>query len=115
MTGGMVYKSVIDRERSLGYGGKCVEPVPHIPEEVIRRIKAAGDKDKSEITIVEIGGTLGEYQSVMFIEAARILKIANPDDVAFVDQLPHTATGKLLKNRLRADFKGYVLPTAQNK
>ena len=84
MTGGMVYKSVIDRERSLGYAGKCVEPVPHIPEEVIRRIVAAGDKDKSDITIVEIGGTLGEYQSVMFIEAARVLKIANPDDVLFV-------------------------------
>lgn len=84
MTGGGVYKSVIDRERALGYGGKCVEPVPHIPEEVIRRIKAAGKKDKSDITLVEIGGTLGEYQSVMFIEAARTLKIAHPDDVVFV-------------------------------
>jgi CTP synthase len=84
MTGGAVYKSVIDRERALGYEGKCVEPVPHIPEEVIRRIKAAGDKDKSDITIVEIGGTLGEYQSVMFIEAARTLKMINPDDVLFV-------------------------------
>jgi len=84
MTGGMVYKSVIDRERALGYGGKCVEPVPHIPEEVIARIKAAGDVDKSDITLIEIGGTLGEYQSVMFIEAARALKMANPDDVLFV-------------------------------
>ena len=84
MTGGLVYKSVIDRERALGYGGKCVEPVPHIPEEVIRRIKAAGEKDKSDITLVEIGGTLGEYQSVMFIEAARTLQMANPDDVLFV-------------------------------
>ncbi len=84
MTGGLVYKSVIDRERALGYGGRCVEPVPHIPEEVIRRIKAAGEKDKSDITIVEIGGTLGEYQSVMFIEAARTLQMANPDSVLFV-------------------------------
>ena len=84
MTGGMVYKSVIDRERSLGYAGKCVEPVPHIPEEVIARILAAGEKDKSDITLIEIGGTLGEYQSVMFIEAARSLKMANPDDVLFV-------------------------------
>ncbi len=84
MTGGMVYKSVIDRERALGYGGKCVEPVPHIPEEVIRRIEAAGERDKSDITIIEIGGTLGEYQSVMFIEAARTLKIENPNDVLFV-------------------------------
>lgn len=84
MTGGSVYKSVIDRERALGYGGKCVEPVPHIPEEVIRRIVAAGDKDKSDITLIEIGGTLGEYQSVMFIEAARTLQMENPGDVLFV-------------------------------
>ncbi len=84
MTGGMVYKSVIDRERSLGYAGKCVEPVPHIPEEVIARIVAASDAEKSDVTLIEVGGTLGEYQSVMFLEAARILKIANPDDVLFV-------------------------------
>lgn len=84
MTGGMVYKSVIDRERALGYGGRCVEPVPHIPEEIVRRIKKAGDKDKSDITIIETGGTLGEYQSVMFIEAARMLEFEHPGDVLFV-------------------------------
>lgn len=84
MTGGLVYKTVIDRERALGYEGKCVEPVPHIPEEIIRRIKKAGEKEKSDITIVEIGGTLGEYQSVMFIEAARTLQMADPDSVLFV-------------------------------
>lgn len=84
MTGGLIYKTIIDRERALGYDGKCVEPVPHIPEEVIRRIKSAGAHDRSDVTIVEIGGTLGEYQSVMFLEAARLLKIENPDDVLFV-------------------------------
>jgi len=95
MTGGMVYKSVIDRERALGYGGRCVEPVPHIPEEVVRRIRRAGELDKSDVTIVEIGGTLGEYQSVMFIEAARLLKLKHPDDVLFalVSYLP--VPGKL--------------------
>lgn len=84
MTGGMVYKTVIDRERALGYGGRCVEPVPHIPEEIIRRIKAAGEDSGAEVIITEIGGTLGEYQSVMFIEAARLLEIENPGDVLFV-------------------------------
>ena len=84
MTGGLVYKTVIDRERALGYGGKCVEPVPHIPEEVVRRIRAAGAADKSDVTIVEIGGTVGEYQSVMFIEAARMLQNEHPGDVLFV-------------------------------
>lgn len=84
MTGGLIYKTVIDRERALGYEGRCVEPVPHIPEEIIRRIKKAGEKEKSDITIVEIGGTLGEYQSVMFLEAARTLQMADPDSVLFV-------------------------------
>jgi CTP synthase len=84
MTGGMIYKSIIERERALGYHGKCVEPVPHIPEEIVRRIMQAGEKDDAEVVVVEIGGTLGEYQSMMFIEAARLLKIAHPDDVLFV-------------------------------
>jgi CTP synthase len=84
MTGGMVYKTVIDRERALGYGGRCVEPVPHIPEEIIRRIKAAGEDSDAEAIIIEIGGTLGEYQSMMFIEAARLLEIENPGDVLFI-------------------------------
>lgn len=84
MTGGMVYKTVIDRERALGYGGRCVEPVPHIPEEIIQRIKAAGEDSGAEVIITEIGGTLGEYQSMMFIEAARLLEIENPGDVLFV-------------------------------
>ena len=84
MTGGMIYKSVIDRERALGYGGRCVEPVPHIPEEIVRRIKLAGEKDKSDITIIEVGGTVGEYQSVMFLEAARLLDFEQPKDVLIV-------------------------------
>jgi CTP synthase len=84
MTSGMVYKYVIDKERALGYGGKCVDPVPYISEEILRRIKASTDKTKSDITIVEIGGTVGEYQNAIFIEAARILKLRRFDDVVFV-------------------------------
>lgn len=84
MTSGMVYKYVIDKERALGYGGKCVDPVPYISAEILRRIEKAKNKTKADITVVEIGGTVGEYQNVMFIEAARILKIKNPNDVIFV-------------------------------
>lgn len=84
MTSGMVYKHVIDKERALGYGGKCVDPVPAISEEILRRIKLSIDKTKSEITLVEIGGTVGEYQNSIFIEAARILKLKQPQDVLFV-------------------------------
>ena len=84
MTGGMVYKSVIDRERALGYGGKCVEVVPHIPEEIIDRITKAGKKADADITIVEVGGTVGEYQNMLFLEAARMMKMNNISDVVFV-------------------------------
>lgn len=84
MTSGMVYKYIIDKERALGYHGKCVDPVPYISAEIIRRIEKSVDKTKSEITIVEIGGTVGEYQNALFFEAARILKLKHPDDVVFV-------------------------------
>ena len=84
MTSGMVYKSVIERERTLGYGGKCVEAIPDIRDEIISRFNFAGDKSGSEISIIEIGGTIGDYQNIMFIEAARVLKIRNPKDVIFI-------------------------------
>ncbi len=84
MTTGRVYQSVIQRERNLEYGGRCVEVVPHVPEEVIRRIKRAAALAKADITIVEIGGTVGEYQNVLFLEAARMMKVRNPSAVRFV-------------------------------
>lgn len=84
MTSGMVYKYVIDKERALGYGGKCVDPVPYICGEILRRIEKSVEKSKSDVTIVEIGGTVGEFQNSMFFEAARILKLKHPDDVIFV-------------------------------
>ncbi len=84
MTTGRVYQSVIARERNLEYGGKCVEVVPHIPLEVIDRIVKASEKDGSEITLIEIGGTVGEYQNVLFLETIRMMKIKHPDDVLSV-------------------------------
>ncbi len=84
MTTGRVYLSVIEKERSMQYKGKCVEVVPHIPMEVIHRIKNAAAKTKAEIMVIEIGGTAGEYQNILFLEAARMMKLENPGDVAFV-------------------------------
>ncbi|MEK7481419.1 MAG: CTP synthase, partial [Patescibacteria group bacterium] len=84
MTTGRVYLTVIERERNLAYGGKCVEVVPHIPEEIIRRIENAARVNKADITIVEIGGTVGEYQNLLFLEAAREMKLRHPADVVFV-------------------------------
>lgn len=84
MTTGRVYQTVISAERAMKYKGKCVEVVPHIPEEVIRRITTAAEKNDAEITIIEVGGTVGEYQNILFLEAARMMKLARPHDVAFL-------------------------------
>lgn len=84
MTTGSVYQSVINRERNLKYNGACVEVVPHIPLEVISRIKRAAANDEADIAIIEIGGTIGEYQNILFLEAARMMKIHHPEDVLFV-------------------------------
>lgn len=84
MTTGRVYQSVIAKERNLEYGGKCVQVVPHVPEEIIHRINNAARINNSEITLIEIGGTVGEYENLLFLEAARMMKLKNPKDVIFV-------------------------------
>lgn len=84
MTTGRVYQTVIQNERAMKYKGKCVQVVPHIPEEIIKRIREASEKHDVDITIVEIGGTVGEYENILFLEAARMMKLKNYQDVAFV-------------------------------
>ncbi|MFA5131068.1 MAG: CTP synthase [Patescibacteria group bacterium] len=84
MTTGRVYQTVITRERNLEYKGKCVQVVPHIPEEIRDRIKKAVEKTGAEIMTIEIGGTVGEYENLLFLEAARVMKLYNPKDVLFV-------------------------------
>ncbi|MBI4132678.1 MAG: CTP synthase [Candidatus Sungbacteria bacterium] len=84
MTTGMVYLSVIQRERNLEYGGKCVQIVPHIPQEVIQRLERASRKAKADFMIVEIGGTVGEYENILFLEAARMMRLARPREVIFI-------------------------------
>jgi len=84
MTTGAVYQSVIRRERNLEYDGKCVEVVPDIPNEIINRIKKAGERVSADIVLIEIGGTVGEYQNMLFLEAARMMKLAQPKDVLFI-------------------------------
>lgn len=84
MTTGRVYQTVINKERNLEYEGKCVQVVPHIPREIRERIYKAVEKTKAEIMVIEIGGTVGEYENLLFLEAARVMKLKNPDDVLFV-------------------------------
>jgi CTP synthase len=84
MTTGRIYEEVIRKERNLEYKGKNVEVVPDIPLEVIRRIKKATKEANADVSIIEIGGTIGEYQNIIFIEAARMMQSESPDDVAVV-------------------------------
>ncbi|MBI5742570.1 MAG: CTP synthase [Candidatus Niyogibacteria bacterium] len=84
MTTGQVYQSVIEKERAMAYGGKCVEVVPHIPEEVVHRIETCAKKTRANFVLIEIGGTVGEYQNLIFLEAARMMKLARPENVAFI-------------------------------
>lgn len=83
-TTGKIYQTVIARERNLEYEGKCVEVVPDIPNEVIRRINVAARQAKADFIVIEIGGTVGEYQNMLFLEAARMLKLQYPKNVLFV-------------------------------
>lgn len=84
VTLGQVYKTVIDRERAFGYNGEDVEAVPHITDEIIRRIHVAGEKDNADIIIIELGGTAGEYQNVLYYEAARILDYHTENKVVHI-------------------------------
>lgn len=84
ITMGQIYKSVIDRERDNGYGGEDIEAIPHVTDEIIRKIKLAADTDKAEICLVELGGTAGEYQNVLYYEASRIMKLRERDTVVHI-------------------------------
>jgi len=94
MTAGQVFMRVIEDERRLKYNGQVVEIIPHIPQEIIRRLKKLGSQTKADVVILEIGGTSGEIQNALFVEAARVLKLKNPNDVLFI----HVAYMPLPKN-----------------
>ena len=74
VTTGMVYQAVINKERKGDYLGKTVQVIPHITDEIKRRIKALGTQNKYDVVITEIGGTVGDIESLPFIEAVRQLK-----------------------------------------
>ncbi len=101
MTTGRIYQSVINRERNLGYKGRCVQVVPDIPLEAISRIKKAGEEADADVVLIEIGGTVGEYENILFIEAVRMMKSESPKDVAviMVSYLPVPGTVGEMKTK----------------
>ncbi|MFA5623328.1 MAG: CTP synthase [Candidatus Dojkabacteria bacterium] len=84
MTCGAILEKVIKDERSLAYDGKWVSLDYHVPDEIITWLKNVSKNSKTDITIVEIGGTVGEIGNGLFLEANKIMKIQNPNDVLHV-------------------------------
>ena len=71
ITTGRIYKSVIDKERRGDYLGKTIQVIPHITDEIKRNVKLLGNKYKFDFVITEIGGTVGDYEGLSFVEAIR--------------------------------------------
>ena len=71
ITTGQIYQEVIRKERKGDFLGRCVQVVPHITDEIKRRIFILGEKEETDVTIVEVGGTVGDIESIPFLEAIR--------------------------------------------
>jgi len=75
LTTGLIYKSVIEKERQGNFLGRCVQIVPHITDEIKNRIKNAGKKVGADIVLVEVGGTVGDIEGLPFLEAIRQMRM----------------------------------------
>lgn len=98
VTTGRIYQSVISKERKGDYLGKTVQIIPHITDEIKRRIKLLGSKGKYDIVITEIGGTVGDIESLPYIESVRQLKweLGSKALVIHLTLVPYlAATGEL--------------------
>ncbi|MBI4141976.1 CTP synthase [Candidatus Woesearchaeota archaeon] len=83
ITTGQIYKTIIDKERSGEYLGKTVQFIPHVPDEIKKRIKASADN--FDIALVEIGGTIGDYENIPFLFAMKSLELElGRENVAYV-------------------------------
>jgi CTP synthase len=84
VTNGQLYQKIIQKERNFEYEGEDVEVALHVPEEIINRLEQAARKRKADFVICEIGGTVGEYQNILFIEANRIMKYRDGRDALHI-------------------------------
>ncbi|WP_445956849.1 CTP synthase [Yeosuana sp.] len=102
VTTGRIYQSVIEKERQGAYLGKTVQVVPHITDEIKRRVQILGNSGDFDIVITEIGGTVGDIESLPYIEAVRQLKWDLGDNNAIVIHLtlvPYLAAAGELKTK----------------
>ncbi len=102
VTTGRIYQHVINQERAGAYLGKTVQVIPHITDEIKRRIMLLGEGDQYDIVITELGGTVGDIESLPYIEAVRQLKWELGEDDAIVVHLtliPYLKAAKELKTK----------------
>jgi len=84
VTAGQVYDSILSKERRGDYLGRTVQVIPHVTDEIKRRITGLSLATQADVHIVEIGGTVGDIESLPFLEAVRQLKLEHRRDVLFV-------------------------------
>ncbi len=102
VTTGRIYQTVIDKEREGAFLGKTVQVVPHITDEIKRRMQLLGQSNEFDIVISEIGGTVGDIESLPYIEAIRQLQWELPDDdllVVHLTLIPYLKAAKELKTK----------------
>ncbi len=101
ITTGRIYQSVINKERRGDYLGKTVQVIPHITDEIKRNIKQLGSKNKFDFVITEIGGTVGDIESLPFIESVRQLRWELGKDCLCVHltYVPYIAAAKEVKTK----------------
>lgn len=80
LTNGQLYQTIIQKERNFEFNGEDVEVALHVPEEIINRLEHAARERKADFVLCEIGGTVGEYQNILFIETNRIMKYRDGRD-----------------------------------
>jgi CTP synthase len=98
ITTGQIYQSVISKEREGRYLGRTVQIIPHITDEIKRRISVVGKRPGIDVTLIEIGGTVGDYESIPYLEAARQMgSDLGPENVLFVHLtlVPEVGGGEL--------------------
>ncbi len=102
VTTGRIYQTVINKEREGDYLGKTVQVIPHITDEIKRRMLLLGKKNEYDIILTEIGGTVGDIESLPFIEAVRQLQWEMPDEdclVLHLTLIPYLKAAKELKTK----------------
>lgn len=102
VTTGRIYQTVINKEREGAYLGKTVQVVPHITDEIKRRMLQLGQGNEYDIVITEIGGTVGDIESLPFVEAVRQLQWELPEEdtvIVHLTLIPYLKAAKELKTK----------------